>query len=162
LRRFAHGMEAQPSSQLLEIVEILAHRGFCPQPVRFGLPEGRGHVNLDELCWAGHLSNSFYTPACSVQQTLRSGFTLASDYPGKPLGRDGHAGRHIEPRIGRLRRTMGGGLFRCGHTWKSLQVLGDLNFIPTGQKPVHLRGLSPSDLDNQPTPERKRGSSRRD
>jgi hypothetical protein len=48
-------MEFQPSSQSLQIVEVLPGWRLGPQPLRLGLPYWRAELNLHELGSARHL-----------------------------------------------------------------------------------------------------------
>ncbi len=49
LRRLAHRMQSKSACQLLQIVEVISDRSFCPKPLRLRLPDGWTKFDLNEL-----------------------------------------------------------------------------------------------------------------
>ena len=56
--RYVNGMQTKPPRQLLQIVEVVAHRSLGPQPLRLGRTHGCAKLNLNELGRSRHLFDS--------------------------------------------------------------------------------------------------------
>jgi len=54
LRRLGHGMQAQATSQLFQVMEILADGSFRPQPTGFWRAHWRCDLDLNQLGGSGH------------------------------------------------------------------------------------------------------------
>src|SRR5579872_225610 len=59
LRRLAHSVQSQPAGQFLQIMEVVADRGFRPQPLRLWRAQRGAKLNLDQLGRSVH-SFRFY------------------------------------------------------------------------------------------------------
>src|SRR5580692_4476181 len=58
LRRFAHRVQSQAAGEFFEIMEVFAYWSLGSEPLRLGLPDWPGEVDLDELGSTCHLINS--------------------------------------------------------------------------------------------------------